>query len=286
MTLDAYFTRWLDDTRGTVRYSTWVSYEGHYRLHISPLLGGMIVGRIRPDDVRRLIRRLVETKSAATARKVITTLRIGLNRLVRERALQDNPAAHVALPREDHEPVRALSPEDAARVMEAISGDPLESLYVLLLGSGLRLGEAVALTWRDVDLDAGFVSIRVSKTRIRATPINEEAAEALRQHRSKTPRYGLDEPVFLGPRTKERLRASTVSHAFPRLLEKASLPRMTVHQLRHGHATLLLAQGVPMRVIAEQLGHADPGFTSRLYAHVVPAVQNAAVKGLRLRGNG
>jgi integrase len=119
--------------------------------------------------------------------------------------------------------------------------------------------------------------------RIRATPISEEAVEALRAHRGKTPRYGLDEPVFLGPRTKERLRGSTVSHAFPRLLERAGLPRMTVHQLRHGHATLLLAQGVPMRVIADQLGHADPGFTARVYSHVVPSMQNAAVKGLKLR---
>jgi integrase len=167
--------------------------------------------------------------------------------------------------------------------MEAINGDPLEPLYVLLLGSGLRLGEAVALTWRDIDLEAGFVSVRVSKSRVRATPINEEAAEALRVHRAKTPRYGPDEPVFLGPRTRERLRGSTVSHAFPRLLEKAGLPRMTVHQLRHGHATLLLAQGVPMRVIADQLGHADPGFTARVYSHVVPSMQNAAVKGLKLR---
>jgi integrase len=158
-----------------------------------------------------------------------------------------------------------------------------------MLGSGMRVGELVGLDQGDLVLDAGFVRIRRTKTSVRAVPVSDDAVEALREALRIAPRVGPDEPVFFMPRlarrqrVRDRLRVDVVTHALPYLLGKKGLPRLTPHKLRHGAATLMLADGTPMRVIAEQLGHRNPALTARVYAHVVPEAQRAAVRALEPR---
>jgi integrase len=263
-----------------VRASTLVSYQGHVERHISPLLGGIVVARLQPSDVRRLIAdRLAAGLSPASVGRIVTTLRIALNQAVRDRSIPDNPAAAVRLPRVQREPIRAATADDFSRIREAVRGDQLEALYVLLMGTGMRCGEACDLDWRDVDLDGGTVFIRRGKTSRSVRTINLSASVvlALRAHRAKAPRVGPNEPVFLGPRAGERLRTWTVSHAFPRLLERHGLPRMRVHDLRHGFATRAISRGASLRTVADILGHARPSQTTDTYAHVVPEDQRQAV---------
>lgn len=281
--LDEWLEGWLRDVKPTVRASTWTSYEGHVRLHISPLLGGIQLGRLRPSDVRRLIAdRLQAGASPATVRRIVTTLQMALNVAVRDRVLQHSAVTGVRLPKVERLPIEPLTPDRAGQILDAVAGNPYEALYVLLLGSGMRVGEATALDWRDVDLDSHTVRIRSGKTRasVRTVPIPAFVADALRAHRARSPIVGQAEPVFRGQRKGERLRVDYVTKHFPELLERAGLPRMRAHDLRHGTATLLLAQGVPMRVISEQLGHANPAITANVYAHVIEASQRAAVEGL------
>jgi integrase len=120
-------------------------------------------------------------------------------------------------------------------------------------------------------------------------PVSDDAVEALREALRQAPRVGPDEPVFFEPRrprgrrVRDRLRGDSVTHALPRILEAKGLARLTPHKLRHGAATLMLADGTPMRVIAEQLGHRNPALTARVYAHVVPEAQRAAVRSLEPR---
>lgn len=297
-TLDRYMHAWLADVKPSIRPSTWRSYEGHVRLHISPLLGGIGLVRLRPSDVRRLKASLLTEprvmttvsgakvvkppRSAATVGRILTTLRIALNQAVRDRLLPDNPADAVPLPRVELEPIAPLTEADAEAIIAACRGSSVEHLVVLLLGSGMRLGEALGLDWRDVDLEAGYVVVRHSKTRVRAVPVSDDAVESLRVQKGATPRYGPTEPVFISQkrsrltRQRERMRADSALGIFQKRLEDARLPRMRLHDLRHGVATLLVARGVHMRVIAEQLGHRNPSMTNR-YAHVVPASQREAV---------
>lgn len=276
MTLDVYLGSWLESHGPGVRASTLRSYRGHIKNHIAPLLGGIIVAKLRPADVRRLIAAVLAKDSPSTAGHVVTTLRIALGAAVADRALDSNPAS-VRLPKVDREPVRPLTGPEARAISVAIRGDQFEVLYRLLMGSGMRLGEACGLDWRDVHLEEAFVVVRRSKTKARTVPISADAVAALRAHRTT---LDLEAPVFLGPRSGERLSPMTVSHAFPRLLRRAGLRPMRVHDLRHGVATTMLAAGVPMRVIAEQLGHSNPAMTARIYAHVIPESQRAAIGSL------
>lgn len=279
-TLDEYLHRWLLEHQPQVRPSTFVSYRGHVEQHISPLLGGIITARLQPADVRRLIaERLAAGLSPATVGRIVTTLRIALNQAVNDRSLPDNAAAAVRLPRVHREPVRAATAEDIARVREAVRGDELEALYVLLMGTGMRVGEACSLDWRDLDLERGTVFIRQGKTprAIRTINLSASVVAALRAHRGRSRRVGPDEPVFLGPRAGERLRTWTVSHAFPRLLGRHGLRKMRVHDLRHGFATRAISRGANLRTIADILGHSRPSITTDVYAHVIPEDQRQAV---------
>jgi integrase len=208
---------------------------------------------------------------------ILTTLRMALSRAVKRRELPDNAAADATAPTVTVHRVEALTDEQAAAILDATAQTWLGPFVAFLLGSGLRRGEALGLNQGDLHLDAGFVSLRVSKTTIRAVPISDDAVEAARLALAAAPRRGAKEPVFFGPKTGERLAGATVTHALPRLLEDAGLPRMAPHGLRHGAATLMLSGGASLRAVQEQLGHTSPRMTSR-YAHVIPEQQRAAVR--------
>ena len=282
-TLGTYLHEWLHSHRG-IRPSTLTSYTGHVNLHIDPLLGGILLAKLRPADVRRLIDNLEAKRlKPATIVRIVTTLRIALNAAIADRTLVDNAAAHIKLPKVERGPVRPLTASAADAIVDATADTWIGPLVRLLLGSGMRLGEAIGLDQGDVLLDAGFVRIRISKTVIRAVPISDDAVAALREALAAAPRRGPNEPVFYSPRKGDRLRGSSVTHALPRFLQRAGLAELTPHALRHGAATLMLAEGVPMRVISEQLGHQNPALTSRLYAHVIPEQQRGAVAHLERR---
>lgn len=286
LTLDAFMADWLLGVKPSVKPSTFTSYAGHVRMHIAPLLGGIPVLQLQARDVRRLIAdRERAGLKGTTIRRIVTTLQMVLGQGVREGAIPTNVANGIRLPRTTPYPIKAMTFEDADRIVEAVRGDRFEALYILLLYSGMRLGEAVALTWADVDLDRKTAYVRSGKTRSsrRVVPLADIIVDALRVHRANTRVVGLHEPVWRGPRKGQPLRGDVVTHAFPRLLERAGLPRMRVHDLRHGTATLLLAMKVPARDIADLLGHASPSITMNVYMHVTEAMQREAVNALNFR---
>ncbi len=283
-TLDEYLGAWLATPRD-IEPSTLRSYREHVDQHISPLLGGIPVVELRASDVDRLVRELMVKRSRhgrplspTTVARVITTLRIALNRGVRRGELVRNVAAQVELPRSPHEPVHAMSASEADRILDVVEGHWLEPIVRLLLGSALRLGEAVALNQGDVQ--DGFVRLRKSKTTIRAVPVSDDGLAGARMAIAAAPRVGPDEPLFFGARRGERLRGDAVTQALPRLLVANGLRRVTPHGLRHGAASLMVAGGIHMRTIAAQLGHTSPAFTAKVYAHVVPELQREAVSRL------
>lgn len=285
-TLDGYLDAWLASIAHSVRRSTLASYRGHVDRHISPLLGGIPLRDLRPQDVLRLQAQLLAKRrpgreqrqlSPTTAARVLVTLRIALAAAVRMQAVPQNVAALTGrLPRAEREPVEPMTAAMADRYREAFAETWLGPLVRLLLGSGLRLGEALSLDQGDADDAAGWVRIRRSKTSIRAVPVSPDACAAIREAKRAAPRRGAREPLFFAPRGGGRLPGATVTHAVPRMAVAAGLPRITPHGFRHGAATLMVARGAHMRVVAAQLGHANPALTARVYAHVVPESQASA----------
>jgi integrase len=296
-TLDAWLDEWLPAHAASVRASTATSYRGHVKHHIRPLLGGIPLAELTPSDVRRLIAELerkpkrptrkgerpedVPRISSQTTRLVVRTLSAALNAAVRDGLVTRNVTAGVRLPRADHEPIVPMRPEAAEAIIEAVAGTWIERPVRVLLGSGMRLGEVMGLDQGDVL--SGYVRVRRSKTTVRAVPVSEDAQDALAESIRQAPRVGVNEPVFFAPGGTGRMLGPSVSHALPRILVAAGLPRLTPHALRHGVATLMLADGTSMRTISEQLGHRNPAITARVYAHVLPEAQVRALASLPKR---
>jgi integrase len=198
--------------------------------------------------------------------------------------------------------VHPLEPAQARAFLEAIRGDRLEALYVTALGTGLRQGELLGLSWGDVDLEAGTLRVRQALQRNRSGLVLVEpksatshrvvalpaiVVSALRAHRIRQleERLGAGERWPADPRelvflstTGTPLEGVNVTRRFQALLADAGLPRQRFHDLRHACATLLLAQGIAPRVVMETLGHSQISLTMNTYSHVVPSMTRHAAE--------
>ncbi len=302
-TVGQFLDRWLTDVVApTLAPKTVSSYRDVVRVHLKPALGHHQLAKLTPQHVQAMM--TAKTAVGFSPRTVAYTrsiLRIALNRALRWGLVQRNVAALTDAPRFVRTERHPLTPEQARALLSAAEGDRLEALYRVALALGLRLGEALGLSWADVDLDAGSLRVRFALQRIDGkltlkTPKTEKSrrtltmpaslASALREHRVRQ----LEERLIAGARWQDSglvftntvggpLEASNVLKAFKRQLIAAGLPEQRFHDLRHAAASLLLAQGVAPRVVMDILGHSQMATTMDLYSHVMPAAhQDAAAR--------
>jgi integrase len=210
-----------------------------------------------------------------------------------------NVADMVDAPRIPHREMAILSEEQTRRFSETARGDRHEALYVVALATGMRLGELLALKWRDVDLDGMGLQVRTtlqlvegvyvfaepkSKRSRRRIGLPQTAVEALRRYRARQAeerlRFGAawaDLDLVFTDTVGEPLNGITIMRSsFHALLRRAELPIMRFHDLRHTAATVLLGRGVNPKVVSEMLGHSNISITLGLYGHVTPHMQQYA----------
>jgi integrase len=302
LTLGEYLDRWLADSlRGTVRASTCERHEINVRVHINPSLGNVRLKGLTPAHVRGLHREKLDSGLAsATVRKIHSTLHKALSQAVSDGLIPRN-AADVKAPRPAPEEMRPLSEGEACTFLDVAraSGDRFEPLYVLAITTGLRRGELLGLRWEDVDLERGTLRVGRSlvreegrhtvgetKTRRGRRQVNltPRTVNALKAHRKRQ----LEERMRLAETYKDHgLVFSTsigtpvnpenlVNRSFKPLLEKAGLPKIRFHNLRHTCATLLLGRGVHPKFVQELLGHATIAITLDTYSHYLPSMGDQA----------
>ena len=176
-------------------------------------------------------------------------------------------------------------------------GDRFEALYVLAVNCGLRQGELLGLKWADVDLEAGKLRVRrtLSLTKSghiyeqpknwkgRSIELTQAASETLRVHlkRQLEEIEGLgddyqDQGLIFPGEHGQPMRPWTLTRKFERLLERAGLPHIRFHDLRHTCATLMLCEGVHIKIVQELLGHAEVTITLTTYSHVLPSMGGEA----------
>jgi integrase len=300
VTVGRFLERWLNDAvRPAVRPSTLRSYEMHVRLYLVPDIGRLPLARLSPIEVQGMLNdRLKSGLSARTVHHIRAVLRRALNQAIRWGLISRNVATLVDGPRVERHHVRAISPSEARALLEAVTGDRLAALYTVALAVGLRQGEALGLSWDDVDFEGGSLTVRKALQRIdgalrlvepkttrsrRTVAMSSVVAAALRQHRTRQ----LAERLAAGAEWRDSglvftsslgaaIDGSNVTHRLHRLLADAGLPQMRFHDLRHACASLLMAQGVHPRVVMETLGHSQIGLTMNTYSHVLPSLQRDA----------
>lgn len=296
---------WLAESAANkVRARTLQRYAEIVRLHLVPALGHIRLTKLTPAHVDQAINEAMNR--GASPRSVIqhrAVLRRALNVAMRWGWISRNAASLSEPPRAGEFEVCALTPSDARALLDAVRGDRLEALFAVALASGLRQGEALGLRWRDVDLEARTLSVRQSLQRVngewllaepkttrsrRKLPLAEPVADALREHRARQLQERLragpgwqgqqwDELVFADEFGRP-LSGFHVLRRFRALISRAGLPSMRYHDLRHGAASLMAAQGVPARVAMELLGHSQIGTTMNIYTHVGDDLQRDAAE--------
>jgi integrase len=303
-TLRTYISIWLAGTEGSVRSSTLEKYRGDLERHVLPCLGTVPLQRLGPQDIQRRYSELIASGLSPTSvRHVHAALHRALGQALRWGLVTRNVADLVTLPQLQRTSWQVLSADEVRRLLAAAATDRLEAVYVLACTAGMRRGEVLALRWRDVDLERGTLAVTGSLQRSsagltitepktarsrRLVVLSSLAVEALRRRQ----RRQVDERSLSGSLWLDRGLVFTsavggpiepgnlLRRSFWPLLDRAELPHVRFHDLRHTAATLMLSRGVHPKVASELLGHATVGITLDLYSHVSESMQREAARAM------
>lgn len=307
VTVGDYLHQWLGGKQ-SLRPSTLSSYDTHVRCYLTPTLGSIELRALRPAHIEQMHRGLLTANesgrqlSVASVQRIHATLRSALNTAVRRGLIPRNPASTVELPRVLRARVETWSAAELQRFLQLIKDDRLHLLYLLLGLSGMRRGEALALRWTDLDLDAGLLRIERSLVPVdgelvigppksrsgrRVVALDEEIARRLHWHRCRqrlellgaTGEIRLPELVFTTV-SGEPLSPTYVSRHFDRLVAKHGLTRIRLHDLRHTSASIGLASGESLVEVSRRLGHSTITITADTYSHVSPVVAKESAERL------
>jgi integrase len=305
-TVAAFTLHWIDTSlqASERKRNTKVMYAGVARTHVlGSSLANVTLDRVRPSHVEGWIVELRRKGLAeSTIRSAYTILRAVLDTAVRDGALGSNPAAAIRRPRVTAREAPHLTPAQVADLLRAAEGGRYASLFALLVYTGLRRGEALALQWSDVDLSHGILQVRGTLSRIdgelvvaepktakskRFVPISEPAERLLRTQQEAQD----EERRHAGSAWRQTGFVFTTEFGEPcdprnafRALQvaaaKAGLPHAGLHTLRHSAASVMLTRSVPLKVVSEILGHSSIAITGDIYGHVSPDVARQAMSTL------
>jgi integrase len=240
---------------------------------------------------------------ATTRRAAGTVLSIALRHAVRMRLIPHNPAADVAKARPAEREMRIMTEQQVRRFLETAKPHRHYSLFALALGSGLRQGELLALQWTDIDLEKNTVEVKRSLSQVGKEFIVKEPKSkagkrtvvlppfvmaALSDHRTAALKAAqITAPVFCTRTGTFTSKNNLVRQVFRPLITKANKDEQTradktetqsdliptairFHDLRHTHASHLIAAGHSIKAVSRRLGHADIAITLKVYAHLMP----------------
>jgi integrase len=284
---------WLGDARrGVVRArggnefkpSTIRAYDQALRLRVYPHIGTAQFYAVRRVHLQRLVDHLVADGVApATINTVVGALGAVYGRAVHDDELQISPTRGVKVPAARNARERYVTREEAVALLAA-APERDKAIWATAIYAGLRRGELMALTWEDIDLKAGVIHVRRSwdpehgpgdtKSRNRRkVPIvgllrAVLAAERLRQPSGEALAFGIgDGRPFRPDRLQQRADASWT---------RAGLERVTLHECRHGYASLAIASGVNAKALSSYMGHASIVETMDRYGHLLPGNETEA----------
>ena len=302
-TVADYLAEWLTDAAPHLKPRTLERYQGIVTHQLVPGVGSVLLRELEPRDVKRLYTDLSKTLAPQTVVHVHRVLHTALQAATREEVIRRNPAALVQPPRVPRREERALAPDEVVALLNAARGDRLEALYVLGVTTGMREGELLGLRWRDVDLAAGLLSVRMALVALpgelrlmetktagsrRAFPLAPFQVRALNRRRDiyneERQMRGWAEHGIVFPRENgEPVHPTSFRRRFNQLVKRAGLGPHKPHELRHTAATLMHADGVPARIAADLLGHSRVGILLDRYSHSSPALLREAMDAMERR---
>ena len=296
-TVADYLSYWLEVTRRRVRPTTFEAYELTARRLVAPL-GSLRLARLSPSTIQATYDSLLSNGlSPRSVEQTHVVLHRALYQAMHWGLIAANPTELVAPPRPQKREMTALTAAQLQRLLETTRNERWFPLWVLLSTTGLRIGEALALTWDCVDLAARrllvlrtllrqkgkglvFAEPKTPRSR-RLVHLSTLACDALREHRcqQQSNRYRYIDLVFAN-RNGDPQDSGSVTSALNRALKCAGLPHIRVHDLRHTVASVLLAKGVNPKVVQDLLGHSTVLTTLNTYSHLTESLSRSAADAM------
>ena len=310
--LSEFARQWFDDhCRKNLAPKTQRNYRNHLNNRILPALGHIDINKLRPQHIIRFISSLQEQGSRFDGREgrvsedsVSYSFRVLSSMLqdaVQWQVIPSNPCQRVAAPKVVRKRVRIMDEESIGKMIAALAGEPMKyrTIIMLAIDSGLRLGEMMGLKWPDIDFNRSELSVTKSnqalvgkgvftkcpknESSVRSVALSATTMSLLEEYRREQEeiRWQLgdkwvDEGWVFTKWNGLPMYPDTPSHWFRIFLERHGLPHMRFHALRHLSATVLIAQGVPLKNVSSRLGHADIRTTANIYGEALQSVDRQA----------
>jgi len=301
MTVADFFERWIEHMRGQVSPRSHERYAEIARKNLAPLLGALTLTKLQPAHISQAYAKALASGrrdgagglSPRTVTHMHRVLREALQQAVRWQLLARNPADAVKPPKVERKQMNVLDTDAAVAMIEAARESPLFVPILLGIRCGLRRGEVVALR----DLERGQISVVASAEQTeqgvrekepkngkgRTIVLSATEVEELRTHRARQAEGLLalgvrltDDHHVVTRADGQPLQPRSLTHAFVKFVRQHGF-QIRLHDLRHSHATHMLASGVHPKIAQERLGHSSVGITLDLYSHVLPGMQAEAV---------
>lgn len=284
-----------------IRQSTYDNYLLWIKNHIIPALGHIELSKLTTDDIQKLYTDLIAKKmSPASIQKIHQIIHSSLEKAVEKKVLIYNPSKATVRPSVEKLEAKAMTVEEMDRFIELINKEDIrwKAAFLVLLGTGLRIGELLALTWDDIDFKECMINVNKSLSRTnkgliveatktiksnRVVPVPKATMKALEELKESRKIISINKKIdgkslvfqtkngtYIIPRNFQR--------KFYSLRKKAKVSdEISVHGLRHTFATRLLEAGEDMRIIMELLGHAEISTTANIYSHVQEKTKQKAI---------
>lgn len=292
---DWYFTNYAPQE---LKESTIYTYKGQYKNHIEPVLGNIKVKDINAPRLTQIMQSY--DLNPATVKKLYVIVQSIFRRGAEQGFIRDTPCCNVILPkRKKSRKNKALEEDKLKRFMEYLESKPWDEdfkrIIKVLLYTGMRSGECLGLMWEDIDFDEMTITINHNLTDVggkhtlgspktessrRVIGMSEVLASIFREQKAYIDKmsaalgkkFAHPEMVFTSALGNYRDRNS-VYQSLKRFTKGTEFESLTLHQLRHCNATLLLNSGVDLKIVSEHLGHCDIGVTANIYADVLKSTK-------------
>jgi len=307
-TVGTWMDEWFENVaKIKVRPSSHQAYKGYIDNHIKPNIGNIPLEKLTTMDLQKFYRKLltkgrverIESKeqpkglSAKTVRNINQVISSAMDFAVAQKIISENPCKAVALPKIEHKEMQTIPAEQLQAFLQEAKATGVYEMYYIELATGLRRGELLGLKWQDIDWKNGIIKVRRQVARVngeiveaplktknsyRAVTISPQAIEVLKQQKAKTKE--LKEPYIFPSPNGGPISPDSVNNMLKRVLERAGIPKVRFHDLRHTFATIALQNGVYIKTVSGMLGHFSAGFTLDTYAHVTTSAQKEAAQTL------
>ncbi|MGG3889601.1 tyrosine-type recombinase/integrase [Metabacillus fastidiosus] len=289
---------WYKSKKQSINIQTAGTYDSIINHRIIPSLGHISLSSLTPILLQNYVNELHdEGLSSATIKKIYNIIKGSLDYAVNMELLPSNPMKKLQLPKDKKKEMTVWEVPDIKAFLHVAKTDRFYIAFHLAITTGMRRGEILGLRWKDIDFHKGVLYVRQTLSKdgkqflvgaktessVRSIKLPKETLSALQSQKinisKEKLRHGaayVDHDLVVCTMKGTPVNPNNLTRTFNKLIEEAKAPPIRFHDLRHTHATMLLAQGVAAKVISERLGHSNIKTTLDIYSHVLPNMQEEA----------